>query len=237
MSPPWSYCPHCGHTLSAIDNIPVFSYIFLRGKCRYCKGKISPRYITVELLTAGLFVLTLHQYPRISSPFAVLGLATAWIFAAFLIVISFIDLEFTIIPNKIVYPGLVVGFLLAICSAVIQADIKLLLHRVLGAIFGAGVIILIAIAGKAVFRKEAMGTGDVRLMAMIGMYLGWLPHIFVTLVSAAFLGSIVGLILILVRRGKMDSVIPFGPFLSAGALLSMLYGENIWIWYRHLMGL
>ena len=238
-SPKRSYCPHCEHSLSALDNIPVFSYIFLRGKCRYCKGKISPRYMIVELLTAGLFVLmlrrslALHQDPR----YAALELVTTCIFVGFLIAISFIDLEFTIIPNKIVYLGLPVGLLLAISAAILQRNANLILSRVLGAVIGAGITILIAIVGSAVFRKEAMGGGDVKLMAMIGIYLGWWPHIPITLIAASLLGSIVGVSLILVRRKEMESAIPFGPFLAIGALLSLLYGEKLWAWYRNLTGL
>jgi len=238
-SPKRSYCPHCEHSLSALDNIPVFSYIFLRGKCRYCKGTISPRYMIVELLTAGLFVLmlrrslALHQDPR----YAALELVTTCIFVGFLIAISFIDLEFTIIPNKIVYLGLPVGLLLAISAAILQRNANLILSRVLGAVIGAGITILIAIVGSAVFRKEAMGGGDVKLMAMIGIYLGWWPHIPITLIAASLLGSIVGVSLILVRRKEMESAIPFGPFLAIGALLSLLYGEKLWAWYRNLTGL
>jgi len=238
-SPKRSYCPHCEHSLSALDNIPVFSYIFLRGKCRYCKGTISPRYMIVELLTAGLFVLmlrrslALHQDPR----YAALELVTTCIFVGFLIAISFIDLEFTIIPNKIVYLGLPVGLLLAISAAILQRNANLILSRVLGAVIGAGITILIAIVGSAVFRKEAMGGGDVKLMAMIGIYLGWWPHIPITLIAASLFGSIVGVALILVRKKKMGSIIPFGPFLAIGALLSLLYGEKIWSWYKYLLGI
>lgn len=238
-SPSRSFCPHCKHSLSALDNIPVLSYIFLRGKCRYCKGRISPRYVTVELLTAGLFALMLHRSLALHQDLRLVAveLATTFIFVGLLIAISFIDLEFTIIPNKIVYLGLPVGLVLAIISAVLQKDLSLVLSRVSGALIGGAVILLIAVVGSAVFRKEAMGGGDIKLMAMIGMYLGWWPHILVTLVAASFAGSVVGIALIIVHRKKMESAIPFGPFLAAGALLSMLYGEQIWQWYHDLMKL
>ena len=238
-SPRRSYCPHCKHSLSALDNIPVFSYIFLRGKCRYCKERISPRYMIVELLTAGLFVLMLRRSLALhqSLRYAALELAITCTFVGFLIVISFIDLEFTIIPNKIVYLGLPIGLLLAIFAAVLQKDANVILSKVLGAVIGAGIIILIAVVGSAIFRKEAMGGGDVKLMAMIGIYLGWWPHILITLIAASLFGSIAGVSLILVRKKKMESAIPFGPFLATGALLSLLYGEKLWVWYRNLTGL
>ena len=239
VTPKRSYCPHCEHTLSALDNVPVFSYIFLRGKCRYCREKISPRYMIVELLTAGLFTLMMHRSLSLYQgifPIA-LEVARTCLFAALLIVISFIDLEFTIIPNKIVYSGFLAGLLFAIGMAVTHSDAKLLLSRLLGAAIGTAIIILIVVVGSAIFRKQAMGIGDVKLMAMLGIYLGAWPHLAIILISASLLGSIIGVILIITRGKKMDSAIPFGPFLSIGGLLSLLYGEVIWTWYMRISGL
>ncbi len=237
--PKRSYCPHCEHTLSALDNVPVFSYIFLRGKCRYCKERISPRYMIVELLTAGLFVLMVHRslilYNGILS--IALAVAASCIFAAMMVAISFIDLEFTIIPNRIVYPGLIVGLLFAIGMAIVQKDMGLLLSRLLGFAIGGVGILFIVIVGSAILRKQAMGMGDVKLMAMIGIFLGPWPHLAITLMAASVAGTIVGVVLMIARRKKMDSAIPFGPFLAMGALLSLSYGEAIWLWYQHLTGL
>ena len=143
MSPRWSFCPHCEHTLGPLDNIPVLSYIFLKGKCRYCKERISPRYMIVELLTTGLFVLMAHKNLATYNetlPLA-LGIVASCIFAAMLVAISFIDLEFTIIPNKIVYPGLVIGLLFAIGMAVVQRDKWFLISRLLD-VHGAMTMIL-----------------------------------------------------------------------------------------------
>lgn len=237
--PERSYCPKCNHFLGILDNIPIFSYIFLRGKCRYCKEKISPRYIVVETLTATLFALLLHksmslyQEPR----YIILYLLEMCIFVSFLIVISFIDIEHFIIPNKLVYPGIFIGLFFAIYRWILEDDIKLLFSRVLGTFGGAIIILLIAIVGRAVFHKEAMGIGDVKLMAMIGMYIGLWPYIPLILIISAFIGSMFGLILIILRRKKMDSYIPFGPFLSSGAVISLLYGKEIWAWYKLLVGL
>ena len=238
-SPRRSYCPYCKHRLSALDNVPVLSYIFLRGKCRYCKGPISPRYMIVEILTAGLLFVMVHRGLGLHQDvrYIALEIATTCIFTALLIVIAFIDLELSIIPDIISYLGLIVGLLLAITAAVLHSNLGLLISRVLGAVIGAGIIILIAVAGKAVFRKEAMGGGDIKLMAMIGIYLGWWPHIPITLISASLFGSIIGVVLIIASRKKMESRIPFGPFLAVGALLSLLYGEALWTWYSNLMGL
>jgi leader peptidase (prepilin peptidase)/N-methyltransferase len=239
MSPSRSYCPHCNHQLGALDNIPVFSYIFLRGKCQYCKGNISPRYMIVELLTAGIFALILYKGMSLhQSQFNVaMYILKACIFSAFLIVISFIDIDYEEIPDKVVYPGLGIGFLLMVYMSIMNKDIKLIAFSVLGAVAGALVIILIAIIGKAIFRKEAMGGGDITLMAMIGMYVGLWPSIPLTIILSSILGSIVGMILIAFRKKSSDGHIPFGPFLSTGALITILYGNELWSLYKHLMRL
>jgi leader peptidase (prepilin peptidase)/N-methyltransferase len=237
--PKRSFCPHCNHTLSAYDNIPVISYMILRGKCRYCKGRISPRYFTVELLTAFFFILMLYRSMRLYQdvPYIILELMTTCTFVGLLIAITFIDLEFFIIPNKLSYTGLIAGLLFAIIVTIIHKDYHFLISRLIGAVVGASIILLIAVAGSAIFKKEAMGMGDVKLMAMIGLYLGWWPHIIITLVGASLFGSIIGVVLIIANRKKMDSRIPFGPFLAFAAVVSMLYGEQLWNWYRTLMGI
>ena len=238
-SPKRSFCPHCNHQLSVFDNIPVFSYIFLRGKCRYCKGKISPRYMIVELLTAFLFTLMLYRSITLYQDIRhiILELVITCVFVSFLIAITFIDLEFQIIPNVLSYTGLILGLLFAVATALIHKDYSFLTNRLIGGVAGGGITILIALAGSAIFKKEAMGAGDVKLMAMIGLFLGWFPHIIITVIGASILGSIVGIILMATRGKKMDSRIPFGPFLASAALISMVYGEQIWIWYRGLMGI
>lgn len=237
--PERSYCPKCNHTLSAIDNIPIFSYIFLRGRCRYCKEKISPRYIIVETLTAGIFVLILNRVVNLyTEPVKIINeVMTMFLFVGFLIPISFIDLETQTIPAKIVYPGMVVGLALSIYKAIIYDDFRSLIMNVLGGLGGALIILVIAMVGKLIFRKEAMGMGDVELMAMIGLFAGLLPHIPMTLLIAAFIGSFFGIVLILIGKKRMSSEIPFGPFLSIGALISLLYSKEILAWYRHIVGI
>ncbi len=237
--PERSYCPKCEHFLSALDNIPIFSYIFLKGKCRYCKKSISPRYIIVEVLTAILFALLLHKISRIQEEprYIILYLLEMCIFVGFLIVISFIDLEHLIIPDKLVYPGIFIGLFFAGFRWILERDTPLLISRVIGAIAGAGIITIIAIIGRAVFRKSAMGIGDIKLMAMIGAYVGAWPYIPLILIIGAFIGSIFGLVLIILRRKRMDSYIPFGPFLSISAVISLFYGKEIWLWYKLLVGL
>jgi leader peptidase (prepilin peptidase)/N-methyltransferase len=243
MYPNRSFCPECKHQLSALDNIPVFSYIFLRGKCRYCKKPISPRYIIVELLTAGIFAFILYrgisQFDNIRE--ITLYVMRSCFFACFLIVITFIDLKEQVIPNKVVYPGIALGLALSAYLTAMGNNHGFMQQEIvkslIGGIVGAVVILIIAIGGTLIFRKEAMGMGDVRLMAMIGVYLGLFPHIPLTLIIGAISGSIVGIILMAKHGKKMDSMIPFGPFLSLGAIISLLYGKEIWLWYESLMGL
>jgi len=243
MFPNRSFCPQCKHQLGALDNIPVFSYIFLRGKCRYCKKPISPRYMIVELLTAGAFALILFkgmsQYESLRE--ITLYVMRSCFFACFLIVITFIDLQEQIIPNRVVYPGIVIGLALAGYLTILKHDgsfMKLeIVKSLIGGIGGAGIILIIAIVGTLIFLKDAMGMGDVRLMAMVGVYLGLFPHIPLTLIIGAITGSIIGIILMMFRGKKMDSMIPFGPFLSLGAMVSLLYGKEIWLFYQRLMGL
>jgi len=243
MYPNRSFCPQCKHQLGALDNIPVFSYLFLRGKCRYCRKPISPRYMIVELLTAGTFALILFkgmsQYESLRE--ITLYLMRSCFFACFLIVITFIDFQEQIIPNRVVYPGIVIGLALSGYLTILRHSGKFMqleiVRSLIGGVGGAGIILIIAIVGTLIFRKEAMGMGDVRLMAMVGVYLGFFPHIPLTLILGALTGSIIGIILMMFKGKKMDSMIPFGPFLSLGAMVSLLYGKEIWSFYQRLMGL
>lgn len=223
---PWSHCPHCNHKLAWYDNIPFLSYLILRGRCRYCKHPISFRYFMVELITASLF-LGFFWYFGLSLIFLIYtALACA------LIVVTFIDLRHRIIPDEITISGLILGLIISFCypplhsSAIHRLSI---LHSVLGALIGGGVIYLTGIAGNFIFKKESMGGGDVKLLAMVGAFLGWKLAL-LTLFSACIFGSIIGLPLRIWRKVEL---IPFGPFLSIGAIISIIWGEEIirWILY------
>lgn len=231
-SPRRSFCPSCSQPIKAYDNIPIVSYLILRGRCRQCGEKISIRYPVVELLTALAFVLMLAKF-GISLYFF-----SAIVFISLLIAISAIDLDFYIIPNSLVFTGLIAGFLLAITISLIEKDTSYLIDRLLGAMLGAAMISLLALIGRLVFHKQAMGMGDLKLMAMIGIFLGVFPHMLIVLVSSAFIGSTVGVFLILLskREFKSKSEIPYGPFLSTGAVFSLLYGEFAWNFYVRLFG-
>jgi leader peptidase (prepilin peptidase)/N-methyltransferase len=241
--PRLSLCPACGATIRWYDNIPLVSYFLLLGRCRACRTKIPLRYFGVELLTASLFAVLAIRFlgdamtPERAGLFAVY----AALLASF-VAVTFIDVEHLIIPDAIDIPGMVLAPAL---SAVLPAlhlghgDLETLrihaldpaleprlyavLASLLGLVVGGGVIWLIGVVGSAIARKEAMGFGDVKLLAMIGGYLGWKGAIF-SLLLASFAGSILGIPIKLATR---ESHIPFGPFLVLGAALVIFFRHEI----------
>ena len=239
-SPHHSFCPSCGNTIRVYDNIPILSYLILGGKCRYCKSKISIQYPLVEFLTGAFFLLFLYTF-QFSLTFVV-----ACIFVSILIAISFIDLRHFIIPNALVYTGMIIGSIFSIVTAIIKHEPIYVIYGIVGMFIGGGIIAAIAWFGKLLLRKEAMGMGDVKLMAMIGMYLSWWPYqqtiflkyffrsirlLMLVLFISAFVGAIIGTIAMFLRKDESRNVIPYGPFLAAAAILILLYGEKIWTWY------
>ena len=216
-SPP-SRCPQCDYRLRWFDNIPVVSYAILGGRCRKCRARISIRYPIIELVTMGVFVL--HGAVFGWSALLVPRLA----FACAMIVLFAIDLEHQLLPNVITLPGIVVGL---IASSVLPPGI---IDALIGMLVGGGVLWLI---GEAYFRysgQEGMGGGDVKMLAMIGAFLGW-KLVLVTLVLSSVLGSIIGLLVIALRKGGMKHALPYGTFLALGALVASLAGESIVNWY------
>jgi leader peptidase (prepilin peptidase)/N-methyltransferase len=216
-SPP-SRCPSCDYRLRWFDNIPVVSYAMLGGRCRQCRTRISIRYPVIELVTMVLFIL--HGWVFGWTALLVPRLA----FACAMVVLFAIDLEHHLLPNAITLPGIVVGL---IASAVLPPGI---IDAVIGVIIGGGVLWAI---GEAYFRysgQEGMGGGDVKMLAMIGAFLGW-KLVLVTLVLSSVLGSIVGMIVIAARKGGMKYALPYGTFLALGALVASLAGESIINWY------
>jgi leader peptidase (prepilin peptidase)/N-methyltransferase len=222
------------------DNIPILSYFILGGKCRYCKSKISIQYPLVEFLTGTFFLLFLHTF-QLSLTFVV-----ACIFVSILIAISAIDLRHFIIPNELVYTGMIIGLIFAIITAIIKREPIYVIYGIVGMFIGGGIIFAIAWFGKLLLRREAMGMGDVKLMAMMGMYLSWWPYqqmtfmkylfrsirlLMIVLFISAFVGAIIGTTAMFFRKDKSRNVIPYGPFLAAAAILTLLYGEKIWTWY------
>jgi leader peptidase (prepilin peptidase)/N-methyltransferase len=216
-SPP-SRCPSCEYRLRWFDNIPVLSYVLLGGRCRKCRTRISIRYPLVELITMVLFLV--HGAVFGWSALLVPRLA----FACAMVVLFAIDLEHQLLPNVITLPGIVVGL---IASAVLPPGI---VDALIGVLIGGGVLWLI---GEAYFRysgHEGMGGGDVKMLAMIGAFLGW-KLVLVTLVLSSIAGSAIGLLVIAIRKGGMKYALPYGTFLALGALVASLAGESIVNWY------
>ena len=215
---PPSRCPRCGRQLSWFDNIPVFSWIALLGKCRRCGEPIAIRYPLVELITAALWVLIAAMTP----PDALL--ASRLVLATSLVVLFMIDLEHHILPNVITLPGIVVGFLFSFIAEPFPTS------SLIGIVLGGGVLYAIAAGYYAIRKEEGMGMGDVKMLAMIGAFLGW-PAVVLTLILSSFSGAIIGLAMIAFARADGRHALPFGTFLALAALIAMLGGEPILNWY------
>lgn len=205
---PRSHCPACGHVLHTTDMVPVLSYIWLGGRCRYCKARISYRYVMVELLTSGAFAMVVmtNEIP---------GIALAgWLFASILIMSAFTDIETGLIPNRITYPGMVIGLLLSVFTVGV-------LNALAGLLLFAG-----SFLGLALLSKGGLGGGDVKLAGVIGAFLGWQSSI-TTFVISSLAGGIWAVLLLAAGRVNRKSSMKFGPFLAASAWLVWMLGSDV----------
>jgi len=216
---PGSHCPACQEALRPWHNIPLLSYLLLGGQCARCKTAISLRYPLIELSNGLLYIFLYHQY-HLSVQTVVFALLTTA-----LLIVSCIDLAHTIIPDAITLPGTVVGLGTSLWLTPVG-----LRNAILGVLLGSGLFLLMAILSVVMLKREGMGGGDIKLIAMLGAFLGW-HAVLVTIFLAAVLGASVGLTLILLRRKGRREPLPFGPFLALGALLAMGWGDTILTWY------
>jgi len=221
---PRSMCPRCERQIAFYDNIPILSYLWLRGRCRHCGAAISLRYPAVEM-AAGLFAVAVFNLHGVA-----VDSILVYAFVAALLVVTFIDIDHQIIPDVITYPGIVVGFL----SSLILDHITYK-DSLLGILLGGGLLFLVASGYYFVTKKEGMGGGDIKLLAMIGAFLGWKSIIFTIFVGSA-VGTVVGIAVALHTRGGRKMAVPFGPFLSLGALVFLFWGQKIINWYFGFMG-
>ena len=216
---PGSHCPRCSHPISFYDNIPIISYAILRGKCRYCGERISLRYPLVEGLTGALALLL----------FLRCGLTPQFfidcILVSLLIIITFIDLDTYTIPDALSVPGIVAGFALSFLALRFSW-----LDSLIGISVGGGSFYLIAVGFEYFRHKEGLGGGDIKLLAMIGAFLGW-PGVVLTVLAASLIGTVVGVVVMWRSRKGLDTRIPFGPFLACGAVLYLFWGEAFYRWY------
>jgi len=215
---PASRCTTCGRELSWYENIPVFSYLALRARCRSCGERISPMYPVIEIVTALIFAGALAWY-GLTPLFAV-----RLVFACAMLVLFVIDLQHQILPNEITLPGIILGL---VASVFLEPGFR---DALIGAVAGAGILWLIAWTYERLRHQEGLGFGDVKMLGMIGAFLGW-PSMLLTLVIASFLGSAVGVSLIASGRGELGSKLPFGTFLAAAAIVAALAGPDIIAWY------
>jgi len=223
VSPP-SHCPKCKAAIAFYDNIPLISYLILRARCRACSERISPRYFVVELLTA---VLAVALFDRFGFGYSFL---VSFAFVGALIVISFIDLDVRIVPDVISLPGIIVGLALSVAgyflvsgeSPIVPSPVS----SVLGILAGGGFLLATAWIYEKVTGVEGMGGGDIKLLAMIGAFLGW-PSIPITLFFASLVGSVVGIACMVATGAGRRLALPFAPFLCSGALLFIFFGEDL----------
>ncbi len=215
---PGSACGACGHPLAWFENIPLVSWLVLGGKCRACRAPISARYPIVELLTGLMFAAAWWYYgPG-------LLVASRLLFGCALLVLFAIDLEHHLLPNVITLPGIVIGFAFSFFTAPGWVD------SLIGIVVGGGVLWAVAEAYYRVRHEDGLGFGDVKMLAMIGAFLGWKLTL-VTLMMGSFAGSIVGVGMIAAGRGTMKYALPFGTFLAMGAVLAATVGPGVLDWY------
>ncbi len=215
---PSSSCPRCSEPIKPYDNIPIFSYLILRGKCRHCGAVISWRYPIVELLS-GLMFVWCYYYFGLS-----LQIIPAIMMVSIMLVITFIDIDKLIIPDKITFPGMLLGLLFSLLPGGLSIG-----ESVIGLVVGGVVLYLIALLGSLAFKKDAMGGGDIKLAAVIGAFLGW-QGVLITLILSSLVGSVIGLFVISLssKNGKKAThTIPYGPFLALGSIIALFFGNDL----------
>jgi leader peptidase (prepilin peptidase)/N-methyltransferase len=218
LATPPSRCRTCGYSLRWFDNIPVLSWVLLLGRCRQCGTRVSWQYPLVEVVTGALFVLVVWLTPP--GPL----MASRLLLICILIALFGIDLEHQILPNSITLPAIAIGVLLSLIAPPGWKD------ALIGVVLGGGILYAIAWGYYLWRREEGMGMGDVKMLAMIGAFLGW-KAVLVTLVLSSFAGAFIGLGLMAVQRGTMKYALPFGTFLAIGAVVAMFVGEPLIAWY------
>jgi len=222
ISFPGSRCTSCGAAIHWYDNVPVVSYLVLGGKCRACKASVSPRYVLVELLTGVIFA----AHGLAFDPGVLLG--ARLIFAATLVALFFIDLEHQLLPDALTLPGIAIGILASAFAAPGVAS------SLIGAALGAAILLVIRWVWKRATGVDGMGLGDVKMLAMIGAFLGW-REVWLVLFVASLAGAITGVSIAAAGRGSMKSKLPFGTFLAVAALFASFWGDRLIAWYVGLI--
>ncbi|HOD11627.1 MAG TPA: prepilin peptidase [Candidatus Omnitrophota bacterium] len=227
---PRSHCPSCKKTIPWYDNIPLVSFLLLGRKCRFCKTAISGRYFLVELVT-GLAFVGFYKFFGLT-PILIPYLVMLCGF----IISTFVDIEHRIIPDEISIGGMVVGFIFSFFIPELHGTTSVWLsvgRSLLGILIGGGAIYAMGLIGDFIFKKESMGGGDVKFMAMVGAFLGWKLALLAFFI-APFFGAIFGII---VKIRTKESLIPYGPFLAVGSLIALFFSQKIFDWIFALYGI
>ena len=220
---PSSHCFHCHHKLGVLDLIPVFSFIFLKGKCRYCGEKISIQYPIIELINGIIYLLLFLKFD-LSYSFVFYAL-----FSSLLLVIAMIDFKTGLIPNKLIVFGILLGMIYFMMDWIINRSFLIIKDGILGFLAGALIILVIILISRG-----GMGAGDMKLMGVIGLFLG-LKGVVLSLFLGILVGGIIGAVLLMTKIKDRKSAIPFGPFLALGTFVSLYWGEQIINWYLSLL--
>jgi leader peptidase (prepilin peptidase)/N-methyltransferase len=223
LSVPRSRCGNCGHKITALENIPIISYLILGGKCRSCKSRISPQYPLVELFTALISVMIGWHFGV--SLQALAALLLSWC----LIAASGIDIGHKLLPDSITLPLLWLGVLLSLFDIFVSLE-----DSVIGVMVGYMSLWTVFMLFKLVTGKEGMGYGDFKLLAMLGAWLGWQP-LFVVILTSSLVGAVVGISMILIKKTGRDTQIPFGPYLAAAGWMTLLWGDQLMLFYTNLL--
>ena len=220
---PPSSCPGCGKSIRFYDNIPLLSWLLLRGRCRYCQNPIAFRYVLVELLGGLMAVCVYFKFgPSIEG-------IVYYVFIAALLTITFIDIDHQIIPDVISLPGIPLGF----AASFFMPSITWM-DSLVGLVAGGGTLYAVAWGYALITGKEGMGGGDIKLLAMIGAFIGW-KGVLVTIFMGSAIGTLAGLAAMLAEKKDMKMRIPFGPFLAIGAVISIFFGNELIVWYWNLV--
>ncbi len=219
---PGSSCPDCSSSIAFYDNIPIFSYIMLGGKCRKCSSHISFRYPSVELVTAFISLFLFRGFGLSAE------LLYFTVFSYSMIVLAFIDYDYKILPNMITIPGAFIGF-----SGSFFVKQQPWIDSAIGMLTGPLFFLCLIAVYYFIRKKEGMGMGDVKMAAMIGAFLGW-KLLFLTIVLSSLAGSAAGLSMIFTRKNLMETALPFGTFLGAASIFSVLWGKSVINWYAGL---
>ena len=239
---PGSHCPRCGKAVRPYDNVPVLAYLWLRGRCRDCGERISPQYPAVELLTGMVFFGCVSKWGLAPPTFV------NTLFLSMVIVLGIIDYHHRLLPNVITLPGWIIGLALAPFQKLEFYDeplTRLLTSMLLpdrtgtalpwvaaavGSVLGGGLLLTVALAYEKIRHKQGLGMGDVKMMAMVGAFLGW-RLVLLTIFAGSVLGSVIGLFIVLFRGGNLQTKLSFGTFLALGAIISVFFGIRILVWY------